>query len=122
MPLSSVEVRFRLISSTQARAFCRRRRTWWLGGCDKGRSARSQGAPRLSLPFGLGLIHGFFFPRPHTDRMYREAWDSWRDVLERLLSFLQSHAQQFARLPQTLYDIKKCGIDGRRRPYLCWYV
>ena len=56
------------------------------------------------------------------DRMYREAWGPWRDILERWLSSLQSHAQQLVHLPQTLYNIRKCGIGGRRCPYLYWYV
>jgi hypothetical protein len=31
--------------------------------------------------------------------MYREAWDPWRDVLERRLYSFQGHAQQLAHLP-----------------------
>ena len=72
----SAEVRSRLISSTQTRTVCRRR-TWWLSGCHKGLSARSQGAFAFPSSFCFGLIHGLFIP----DRMYREASDPWRDVL-----------------------------------------
>jgi hypothetical protein len=31
--------------------------------------------------------------------MYREVWDSWRDVLERRMYSLQNHAQQLTHLP-----------------------
>ena len=65
----------------------RRRRTWWLRGCHQGGSTWSQGA------FGFLSLAILCFtlvpsPRYSPDRMYREAWGPWWDVLERRLHSL----------------------------------
>ena len=53
---------------------------------------------KVCLVFCLGLSLNPWTRSP-PDCMYREAWDSWWNVLERRMYSIQSYAQQLAHLP-----------------------